>query len=54
MSGKSLYRTIKEFLVSLGMDISDCRGQWYDGAGAVACKNQGLSAYVIRVNPKAL
>ena len=54
LSGQSLYRTIKEFLVSVGIDISDCRGQGYYGAGAVAGKNQGLSAHVLRVNPKAL
>ena len=41
-------------MVSVGIDISDCRGQGYDGAGAVAGKNQGLSAHVLRVNPKAL
>ena len=54
LSGQSLYRTIKEFLVSVGIDISDCRGQGYYGAGAVAGKNQGLSAHVLRANPKAL
>ena len=54
MSGQSFFRTIKQFLVSVGIDISDCRGQGYDGAGAVAGKNQGLSAHVLRVNPKAL
>ena len=54
MSGQSLYRTIEEILVLVVIDISDCRGQGYDGAGAVAGKNQGLSAHVLRVNPKAL
>ena len=54
LSGQSLYRTIKEFLVLVGIDISDCRGQGYDGVGAVTGKNQGLSAHVLRVNPKAL
>ena len=54
LSGQSLYRTIKEFLVLVGIDISDCRGQGYNGTGRVADKNQGLSAHVIRVNPKAL
>ena len=44
LSGQSLYRTIKEFLVSVGIDNSDCRGQSYDG----------LSGHVLRVNPKAL
>ena len=54
LSGQSLYRTIKEFFVLVDIDISDCRGQGYDGAGAVAGKNQGLSAHALRVNPKAL
>ena len=54
MGGQSLYRTIKEFFVSVEIDISDCRGQGYDGVGAVAGKNQGLSVHVFRVNPKAL
>ena len=54
MSGQSLYRTIKKFLVSVGIDVSDCRGQGYDGAGADAGKNQGLLALVLRVNPKKL
>ena len=54
MSGQSLYRTIKEFLVSVGTDIFDFRGQGYDGAGAVAGKKRGLPAHVLRVDPKAL
>ena len=54
LSGQSLYRTIKEFLVLVGIDISDCREQGYAVAGAVAGKDQGLSAHVLRVNPKAL
>ena len=48
LSGQSLYRTIKEFLVLVGIDISDSRGQGCDQAGAVAGKNQGLSAHVLR------
>ena len=54
LSGQPLYRTIEEFLISVGIDISDCRGQGYDGVEAVAGKKQGLSAHVLRVNPKAL
>ena len=54
LSGQSFYRTIKEFLVSVGIDIYDCRGKGYDGAGAVADKNKRLSAHVLRVNPKTL
>lgn len=38
----------------LNLDISKCRGQGYDGAGAVAGHINGLSSHVLRVNPKAL
>ena len=54
LSGQSLLKTIKEFLDSHGIDISDCRGEGYDGAGAVAGKNQGLGAHFLRMNSKAL
>ena len=36
------------------MDILDCRGQGYDGAGTVAGKDKGLQAQIRRVNPNAL
>ena len=52
LSGQSLYKTIKRFLVSLELVFFDCRKQGYDEAGAVAGKNQGLSAHVLRVNQK--
>ena len=54
LSGQSLFRTIKGFLDSNRMDISECMGHGYDGAAAVAGKNQGLAAYVLRINSKAL
>ena len=54
MSGQSLFKTIKEFLDSNGIDISDCRGQGYNGAEAVAGKNQSLAAHFFRINSKAL
>ena len=54
LSGQSLFKTSREFLDSNGIDISDCMGQSYDGAGAVAGKNQGLDAHFLRINSKAL
>ena len=54
LSGQSLFKTVKGFLDSNGIKISDCRGQGYDGAGAVAGKNQGLAAHFLRINSKAL
>ena len=43
-------RTISD----LSLDINNCRGQGYDGAGNVSGKNQGLSARVLQINKKAL
>ena len=54
LSGHSLYRTIKEYLDQAGLDISDCRGQAYDGAASVSGKGRGLAVYFTRDNPKAL
>ena len=54
LSDQSLFKTIKEFLDSNGIDISDCKGQGYDSAEAVAGKNQGLAAHFLRINSKAL
>ena len=54
LSDQLLFKTIKEFLDSNGIDISYCRGQGYDGAGAVAGKNQGLAARFLRINSKTL
>ena len=54
LSGHSLFKTIKEFLDSNDIDISDCRCQSYDIAGAVAGKNQGLAAHFLKINSRAL
>ena len=42
--GAELYQTINEFLGSVGFAILDCRGQGYDGAGVVGCKDKRLQA----------
>ena len=54
LAGAVLYQTINEFLGSAGLDILECRGQGYDGAGAVAGKDKVLWTQIRRVNPKAL
>ena len=38
----------------LNLSIDDCRGQAYDGAGSVAGHINGLSAHILKFNPKAL
>ena len=55
LSGQGLFTTITKCLKNdLELDISDCRGQAYDGAGAVAGKNKGLSTLITAVNSLAL
>ena len=54
LTGAGLYLKINEFLGSVGLDILECRGQGYDGAGTVAGKDKGLQAQIRRVNPNAL
>ena len=39
---------------SLGLQVDNCRGQAYDGAGNVAGPKGGLAAEITRLNSKAL
>jgi hypothetical protein len=54
LSGEQLGKLILEALNDLTLSIDDCRGQGYDGAGAVAGHINGLSANILRLNEKAL
>ena len=36
LSGKALPETVLGGLINLGLDISNCRGQGYDGAAAIS------------------
>ena len=54
LTGEQLAKLILEALNNLTLSIDDCRGQGYDGAGAVAGHINGLSANILRINEKAL
>ena len=54
LTGKDLYNEVTEALTSFGLDLQNCRGQGYDGAGAVSGHVNGLSALILRENSKAL
>ena len=43
-----------ESINDLTLSIEDCRGQGYDGAGAVAGHVNGLAAHILRLSKKAL
>ena len=54
LSGKDLYNEVTEALISFGLDLQNCRGHGYDGAGAVSGHVNGLLALILRENSKAL
>ena len=54
LRGKDLSVVMLKCLEDLDLDIMNCRGQGYDGAGSVSGHINGLSAHILKVNPKAL
>ncbi|XP_057291325.1 52 kDa repressor of the inhibitor of the protein kinase-like [Hydractinia symbiolongicarpus] len=54
LSGKDLQSVLCKCLEHLKLNIKDCRGQAYDGAGAVAGYKNGLSARILSLNRKAI
>ena len=54
LSGAQMSKLILSHLQELNLPIDDCRGQSYDAAGSVAGHINGLSAQILKINPKAL
>ena len=54
LCGKDLASILLKTISDLKLDINDCRGQGYDGAGSVAGKVKGLSAIILRLNKLAI
>ena len=54
LSGNKLALVITNTLSELTLDLKNCRGQGYDGAGAVAGHLNGCCSHIIRLNSKAL
>lgn len=54
VTGSGLAKTLKETLVSLGLDLNKMRGQGYDGAAAMSGTFRGCQAIIRDEFPKAL
>jgi hypothetical protein len=54
ITGNHIASTIKDVLSRLGINISDCRGQGYDGASNMSSENVGVQALIRRDAPKAV
>ena len=52
LTGQSLAKLILDAIDNFGLNIADCRGQGYDGAGSVSGHINGLSAHILRKNQK--
>ena len=53
-SGQELYLKIVNVIRNLGLEISNLRGQGYNGAGNMAGKKSGVSSRILKLNDKAL
>ncbi|XP_065679035.1 52 kDa repressor of the inhibitor of the protein kinase-like [Hydra vulgaris] len=53
-TGLSLAQNIVSAIDDLGLDIQKCRGQGYDGAGAMSGKLKGISSRIKFINSKAI
>ena len=47
LSGEDLATVVSKTLADLSQNIEACRGQGYDGAGAVPCHINGLAAHIL-------
>ena len=54
LTGKDLLKELVDTLNELGLDLKNCRGQGYDGPGAVSGVVNGLFALILKENEKAL
>ena len=54
LAGLGLANLISNAINDLGVDMKNCRGQGYDGAGSVSRHIKGLLSGVLSINRKAL
>ncbi|XP_065671596.1 52 kDa repressor of the inhibitor of the protein kinase-like [Hydra vulgaris] len=54
VTGEGLFCVLLKVMSVLSLDIKNCRGQSYDGAGAMAGHTKGLFARILNLNEKAI
>ena len=54
LTGEHLSNTILKEIDSLGLSMDDCRGQGYDGAGAMAGSEKGAATGILQRYPNAI
>ncbi|XP_065671304.1 52 kDa repressor of the inhibitor of the protein kinase-like [Hydra vulgaris] len=53
VTGEGLFDILLKSVSDFSLDIMNCRGQSYDGAGAMAGHTKGLSSCILNLNEKA-
>ncbi|XP_065675831.1 52 kDa repressor of the inhibitor of the protein kinase-like [Hydra vulgaris] len=54
VTGQGLFSVLLKSISDFSLDIMNCRGQSYDGAGAMSGHTKGLSSRVLNLNEKAI
>ena len=49
-SGKAISDLILKVMSKLGINVNNCRGQGYDGAGNMSGKNKGTAARILEID----
>ena len=53
-NAESITEMLKSFVCELGLSLSDCRGQSYDGAAVMSGKYSGVQTRLRQLEPRAL
>ena len=53
VTGEGLAKYVEDTLGEVGLALSNCCGQEYDGASSMSSKTRGVSGRILRKNPKA-
>ena len=53
-TAKTMVATVKQAMAEMDIPMDQCTGQCYDGASAMSGKRNGVSAEILKENPKAI
>ena len=54
ITGECIGKAILKFYSDIGLDITECRGQCYDGAANMQSQKKGAAAFVLKESPTAI
>ena len=54
ISSNTLHLTIKDVLLRLNLNVTNCRGQCYDGASNMVGIRSGVATMILKEEPRAI